>query len=130
VRITLEHAGLERRFTPEVETAAYRIVQEALTNVARHAAIDEAVMRLWIQGDTLVVQIEDRGMSFDAKAALAAGHTSGLAGMHERARLVGGRLVVESASRVGTSVRAELPLSPSSSRPRSIPTDDGHILKE
>jgi signal transduction histidine kinase len=130
VRVTLEHGGLDRRFAPEVETAAYRIVQEALTNVARHAAVDEAAVHLWVEGETLVVQIEDRGKSFDLGAVLAAGHTTGLAGMRERAWLVDGRLVVKSTPGVGTLVRAELPLHPPASRLATTPTDGRHILKE
>jgi signal transduction histidine kinase len=130
VRVTLVHAGLEKRFAAEVETAAYRIVQEALTNIARHTAVDEATVRLYIQGETLMGQIEDRGMSFNAEAALAAGHTSGLTGMHERARLLGGRLRVASAPGVGTSVQAELPLHPSDSRPPTIARYARYILKE
>ncbi len=112
VGVAFKHTGLEgRRFGPEVETAAYRIVQEALTNVARHAGVREVWVRLWADEQTLGVQIEDRGTGFDPKAALAAGATTGLAGMRERAVLLGGQLRVESAPLAGTRVRAELPLA-------------------
>jgi PAS domain S-box-containing protein len=111
VHVTFKHTRLEgRRFTPEVETAAYRIVQEALTNVARHATVSEVWVRLWADQETLGVQIEDRGTGFDPQAALAAGATTGLAGMRERAVLLGGQLTVESAPGAGTYVTAELPL--------------------
>jgi signal transduction histidine kinase len=130
VHVALEHDGLDRRFAPELETAAYRIVQEALTNVARHAAVDEAVVRLGVQGEVLVVQVADQGTTFDPQAALAAGQTSGLAGMQERTHLIGGRLVVESSPGVGTLVRAELPLDPSASRHATMPADDRHLVKE
>ena len=111
VRVTFQHSGLERRrFAPEVETAAYRIVQEVLTNVARHASVDQVTIRLWTDQDTLGVQIEDRGTGFDPEAALAAGTTTGLAGMRERAVLLGGQLTVESAPGAGTRVTVELPL--------------------
>jgi signal transduction histidine kinase len=112
VRVAFKHTGLEgRRFAPEVETAAYRIVQEALTNVARHAGVSEVVVRLWADQETLGVQIEDGGTGFDPEAALAAGATTGLAGMRERAVLLGGQLTVESAPLAGTCVTAELPLA-------------------
>jgi PAS domain S-box-containing protein len=112
VGVTFTHTGLEgRRFTPEVETAAYRIVQEALTNVARHASVDQVAVRFWADQDTLGVQIEDRGTGFDPEAALAARATTGLAGMHERAVLLGGQLTVESAPGAGACVTAELPLA-------------------
>jgi PAS domain S-box-containing protein len=111
VRVTFKHTGLERRrFAPEVETAAYRIVQEALTNVARHAGVGEVTVRLWADQDMLGVQIEDWGTGFNPEAALAAGDTTGLAGMRERAMLLGGQLTVESAPGAGTRVTAEFPL--------------------
>jgi len=112
VRVTFKHTGLEgRRFAPQVETAAYRIAQEALTNVARHAGVSEVAVRLWTDQDTLSVQIEDRGTGFDPEVALAASGTTGLAGMRERAVLLGGQLTIESAPGAGTYVTAELPLS-------------------
>jgi signal transduction histidine kinase len=111
VRVAFRHTGLEgRRFAPEVETAAYRIVQEALTNVARHADVSEATVRLWAKQDILGLQVEDQGIGFDPEAALATGATSGLAGMRERAILLGGRLTVESATGTGTRLTAEFPL--------------------
>ena len=107
----LKHTGLDgRRFATAVETAAYRIVQEALTNVARHAKVEEATVRTWAGADTLGVQIEDGGVGFDLEAALASYATSGLAGMDERASLLGGRLTVESTPGQGTHVTAEFPL--------------------
>jgi len=110
VRVRFKHSGLEGRFAPEAETAAYRIVQEALTNVARHAGVSEVMVRLWADQDMLGLQIEDQGTGFDPEAALAAGATTGLAGMRERAVLLGGQLRVESAPGAGTRVTAELPL--------------------
>ncbi len=66
-------------------------------------------MRFWADQERLGVQIEDRGRGFEPEAALAAGATTGLAGMRERAVLSGGQLTVESAPGAGTCVRAELP---------------------
>jgi signal transduction histidine kinase len=110
VRVSLEHAGLEQRFPPDVETAAYRIVQEALTNVARHAGVSEATVRLWANSDRLHIQIEDQGGGFDPRAALAASVSSGLVGMRERANLAGGQLVIEAAPGSGARLMAEFPL--------------------
>jgi len=110
VRVIFKHTGLEeRRFGAEVETAAYRIVQEALTNVARHAGVDQVTVRAWADQDTLGMQIEDLGTGFDPGAAVASA-TIGLAGMRERAGLLRGQLTVESALGVGTRVTAELSL--------------------
>jgi signal transduction histidine kinase len=111
VRVDFSHTGLEERFPPEVETAAYRIVQEVLTNVARHAGVPEVTLRLWSEGSMVAVEMQDRGVGFDPEAALAAGTTSGLAGMHERATLLGGHLTVNSTPGEGTLVAAELPLT-------------------
>jgi len=101
---------LERRFQPEIETAVYRIVQEALTNVARHAGVSKVTVRLWADEEALNVQIEDQGAGFDREAALATGTSSGLSGMHERVALLGGRLTIETAPGTGTRLTAELPL--------------------
>jgi PAS domain S-box-containing protein len=110
VRVTFEHTGLGRRFPPAVETAAYRIVQEALTNAARHAGVSEVMVRLWVGEDTLGMQIEDQGTGFDPSAVLGDAASIGLTGMRERAILLGGRLMVESVPGAGTSLTAELPL--------------------
>ncbi len=109
VRVNFQSAGLERRFAPEVETAAYRIVQEALTNVARHARVGEATVRVWLDHDTLKAQVEDQGVGFDPEAVLAADRSNGLPGIDERVRLLGGRLVIDSAPGAGAHLLAELP---------------------
>ncbi|MCG2690623.1 MEDS domain-containing protein, partial [Candidatus Parcubacteria bacterium] len=83
VQVDIKCTVLEgQRFPPEVETAAYRIMQEALTNVARHAGVRLAAVRLWASQDMLNVQIEDQGIGFNSKAALANEGNSGLTGMH------------------------------------------------
>jgi PAS domain S-box-containing protein len=111
VQVNFEHRGLEGRFNPEIETAAYRIVQEALTNVTRHAGVREVTVRSWSDASNLSVQIVDQGVGFDAQAALAAGTTSGVAGMRERVLLLAGHFTVESTPGKGTRVSAELPLN-------------------
>ena len=112
IQVNFKCTGLEgQRFPPEVETAAYRIVQEALTNVARHAGVGLAAVRLRASQDTLSVQIKDQGIGFNSEAALASGDSSGLAGMCERAALCGGQLTVESTPGVGTRVVVKLPLA-------------------
>ncbi|MGA9769157.1 MAG: PAS domain-containing protein [Blastocatellia bacterium] len=108
VHVTFRHTGLEgRRFTPEVETAAYRIAQEALTNIARHARVDKATVRVWADQNRLGLQVEDLGAGFDPDRALAEANTSGLAGMRERAILSGGQFTVESHFGIGSRLMAE-----------------------
>jgi PAS domain S-box-containing protein len=93
-----------------VATAAYRIAQEALTNVARHAAAGRAEVNLKLVGQKLILLVNDDGRGFDS-SKLSEVQTLGLAGMRERAMLVGGELVVESQPGQGTLVRLQIPLS-------------------
>jgi len=109
ISVHFEHAGLERRFGAQVEITAFRVVQEALTNVARHAAVKQANVEVLASPTALVVRVEDEGRGFDVAAALAA-RSIGLEGMRERSRLAGGRLTVESATGKGTRLMMELPL--------------------
>lgn len=111
VRVAFQHAGAHRRFPREAETAVFRIVQEALTNAARHAGVRGMEVRIWADAERLGARIEDRGRGFDVAAALG-GPTAGLAGMRERAQLLGGQLTIESAAGSGTRLSVELPLAP------------------
>jgi signal transduction histidine kinase len=111
VRVKLEHTGLEKRFAPDIETAAYRVVQEGLTNVARHASVDKAVVRIWADQTILSVQIEDQGGGFDLQITPDDEQSSGLNGMHERTVLLGGQLTIESVPGSGTRITAEWPIS-------------------
>ena len=109
VHVNFKHSGLEkRRFAPEVETAAYRLVQEALTNVARHAQTSEVTVRLSTHRRTLLIEVEDFGAGFDVEAVLATSETSGLAGMRERVVLLDGQLTIQSQPGDGTRLTAEL----------------------
>jgi signal transduction histidine kinase len=112
IQVSFQHIGLDRRFDSDLETAAYRIVQEALTNVARYAGVQQATVNLWADAATLNVQVEDSGKGFDPDRARAAHPSTGLAGMRERATLLNGQLTVETAPQAGTQITAELPLRP------------------
>lgn len=110
-QVHIEHSGVEgQRFNPEVEIAAYRIAQEALTNIVRHADTGRATVRLQADAAMLEVEVEDGGRGFDTAAALAAGCSIGLHGMRERATALGGELRFVSAPGKGTRVMARLPL--------------------
>ncbi len=111
IRVYLEHSGLDRRFASETETGVYRIVQEALTNVARHGRVDEVTVRLWATDDVLGVQVEDHGAGFDPGAVSGAGRSGGLAGLRERAALLNGHLTVETRPGRGVRLTAEVPLN-------------------
>jgi PAS domain S-box-containing protein len=92
----------------------YRVVQEALRNLAKHAAVKEAVVSLAVAGSELRVRIEDRGAGFETAAERS--HPGlGLSSMHERVRLVGADLAITSAPGQGTTVQVRVPL------PRTTP---------
>lgn len=110
VRVVFRHSGIDSRFSRQVETAAYRIIQEALTNAARHARVEEVTVRLWCDEDTLNVQVEDNGVGFDAEVARNNASSSGLKGMRERAELLGGQFTLETVTGSGTRLTADLPL--------------------
>jgi signal transduction histidine kinase len=114
VAVELEHAGLETRLGPEVETAAFRIVQAALTNVACHADIDRATVRAWCAEQQLHLVIADSGKGFVVGSALRRPGSLGLAGMRERSALLGGALGIDSAPGAGTRITAVLPTHPGS----------------
>ncbi|MFQ5922339.1 MAG: GAF domain-containing protein [Anaerolineales bacterium] len=110
VRVDFEHSGLGGRLPSNLETAAYRITQEALTNVARHTGADEVTVQIDEEGSRLSLRIEDEGPGFDPEALRDARHRVGLTGMYERAVALGGRLAIRSSQGGGTSILAELPV--------------------
>ncbi len=110
LQVVFEHTQPdEKRFSREVETAVYRIVQEALTNVARHAKASWATVRLWSHEKTLGIQVEDHGVGFDLPSALKAGETNGLNVIRERVMLLGGQFSIDAHPGAGTRLTAELP---------------------
>jgi signal transduction histidine kinase len=108
--ILFSHNEFER-LPPHIEIAVFRIVQEALTNVTRHAQNASAEVRLFVDDDRCRIQIQDSGPGFDANAKLNAMRTAGLSGMTERAALLGGELIIESEPGNGACLTADLPLT-------------------
>jgi signal transduction histidine kinase len=101
------------RFSREVETACFRIAQEALTNVVRHAHANRALVRLLKQENVLSLSIEDDGIGFNPEAVRKRAPRAaklGLLGMQERAHAAGGILEIHSVISKGTEIRLELPL--------------------
>jgi signal transduction histidine kinase len=97
------------------KTALYRIIQEALSNIRRHAGVAEASIRLWASNGRVGAEIADRGRGFEPPPLVGPSATEreehiGLRGMRERAVMVGGDIVVESRPGSGTRVRVEVPL--------------------
>jgi len=106
--VQFETVGFDDRLPSDVETALYRIVQEALTNVIRHARATRVDVLLEQRGDKLIVIVEDNGVGFDPFAAMQSGRL-GLFGMRERIEMLAGTLVLESAAGAGTTLLVEVP---------------------
>ncbi|HXT89591.1 MAG TPA: sensor histidine kinase [Trebonia sp.] len=100
---------LSSRLPKAVDVAAYRIVQEALTNAARHAAGSTAAVRIASDDSHLLVEVEDNGGG-KVQSLAASGSGNGIAGMTERAEALGGTLAAGTRPEGGFSVRARLPL--------------------
>jgi signal transduction histidine kinase len=117
IAVEMKQEGMTTRLAPEVELAAYRVVQEALTNVARHAEAKNCRVSIQRRRDRLEVTILDNGKGFDPETVGETGGRKGLGllGMRERAAQLTGAVRIESAPGEGTRVRLELPARPAPS---------------
>ncbi len=106
LEVTVEENG-ERSLSEAVAAGLYRIAQEALTNVAKHAGTQQATVRLNLTAGVTFLEVEDFGLGFDPQSALGEHGHLGLAGMAERARELGWSLSIESEPGRGTRVRVE-----------------------
>jgi signal transduction histidine kinase len=110
VKMVMRHEGMSARLAPDLETAIYRIVQEALNNVAKHARARACTVSVVREGRIVRVTIADDGGGFAAEpGADATGHGLGLIGMRERAVLLGGTLSVATEPGEGTRLVVEFP---------------------
>ena len=113
IPVRTETTGCPQTVSEEVEAALFRVAQEALTNVAKHASASMVGLTLTYLDDVLLLDVRDDGSGFDpagpAGSAVRSG-SYGLAGMRERLRRVGGRLEVESVPGEGTTVNASIPI--------------------
>jgi PAS domain S-box-containing protein len=113
--IDFQTAGLESaRLPAEVETVLYRVVQEALTNVAKHARAQQVSVVVSRHNGYVTAVVEDDGVGFDPKSA--GSDRLGLIGMYERVALVGGELDIESTPGAGTTTIARVPVVDSNGR--------------
>ncbi len=109
VNTTLEQTGHVRTLGGALDVSAYRVVQEALTNVLKHAGGSRAAVRLDYRADGLVISVVDDGAPTTQTLQMPSGG-HGLVGMRERVRLFGGALVVGACTGGGWSVQATLPM--------------------
>ncbi len=109
LEIDVDVALDDRPLTPALESTVYRLIQESLTNIARHAKARAARVELVAEPEALRLRIRDDGRGFVVDEAIAASRSHGLVGMRERVELLGGELRIDSAPGEGTVVTASLP---------------------
>lgn len=109
IPVDLVVSGLEGRLQSEIETTIYRIIQEGLTNIARHARARSVSVIVTCKGQCLKVIIEDDGIGFDPVAVNNKQQSLGVRGIHERVKLFGGRVTIESQPGQGTTLFIEMP---------------------
>ncbi len=112
VAVRCECQDIDRRFPLEFEVAVFRVVQEAIVNIAKHARADTVLVECDLDGDQLVIDVEDDGCGFDPAAVAPSaegGRGLGLLGMRERVELLGGVVKVDSAPGRGTHVSVRVP---------------------
>ncbi len=114
ISVRCEFSGLERRFAPEVETAIFRVVQEALSNIERHAHADTVLIQCAERDGLLTIDVEDDGQGFDVAALKPSRESSaglGLLGMRERVELLGGSMLIDSAPGQGVHIAVTVPVT-------------------
>jgi signal transduction histidine kinase len=107
IHASFRTGGVIERLPANVETVLYRTVQEALTNVIRHAQATRVDVVLTVRDGKLIVLVEDDGIGFDPNSASSDDHL-GLFGIRERTEMIGGTLVVESEPGKGTTIMLEV----------------------
>lgn len=110
ISVRFRQERLTEHMPPDVEISTYRIIQEALTNTARHAQVEEVEVSLAVQDNVLEIIVSDQGRGFDPNLIFEA-RTTGLGGMRERAVLLGGNLAIQSIPNQGTKILAVIPIS-------------------
>lgn len=113
IEVAFDASGFKERLPAEMETALYRIVQESLTNIARHSQARNASVTMLESNDTVYVTIQDNGHGFDKESIQKTPGQDrglGLVGMHERAHLLDGYLSIESMPGYGTTVKVCIPV--------------------
>jgi signal transduction histidine kinase len=103
---------VKTRFPPKVETNLYRIMQEALNNIHKHAGARSVQITLESRGDETVLVISDDGKGFNVRNKTKRSSGLGLTGMKERAALIGADLEIESSPRRGTTIYVKVPMTP------------------
>ena len=109
VKFHVEVEGTQRKLAPSTEIALFRIVQEAITNIAKHAAANKVRIRLRFKDSSVEAMIEDDGRGFDPVRSRTNWNALGLLGVEERVTLLGGSLRIDSWKGYGTRIALEIP---------------------
>ncbi len=131
IEVRLQLPPAETRLPPAIEVALYRALQEALTNVARHAEARHVSIRLSSNGEAATLEIHDDGCGFDAAAFVRnppPDRGMGVLGMRERVAIYGGRFNIESHPGAGTRVELMIPLGATSEQPEEGYGDDSRLV--
>jgi signal transduction histidine kinase len=110
MKVAFQVTGVEKRLDSLIETVLYRVTQEALTNITRHAQTNQAIVRLDYAPASITLGVLDSGKGFDLNEPLRPPRGWGLEGMRERVEAVGGQLILYSAPGQGTTVEAVIPM--------------------
>ncbi|MBI4334098.1 MAG: HAMP domain-containing protein [Chloroflexi bacterium] len=115
IKVQFKTSGITGRLDPAVETALFRIVQEATHNAVKHARAGNLEIELAARDGKVLATVEDDGKGFDVDALYQAGigaHSSGILGIQERTALLGGTFSIKSQPGEGTRLRVEIPMTP------------------
>jgi PAS domain S-box-containing protein len=107
IKVDFEHNGLDKSFDLNISVSVFRIIQESLTNIARHARVDHAFLDVWADENAIHLTVKDLGVGFDPKVTRYS--STGLRGMRDRAQSMGGYCRIDSSPGKGTTVCAEIP---------------------
>jgi signal transduction histidine kinase len=116
IKTHYEATGFRRKLNPELETTLYRVIQEALNNVAKHARADEVHIHLSCTDLAIMVTITDNGIGFDPQEVFGSDRQKrgfGIMGMQERVSFFGGRIDIRSQAGAGAQMTIEIPLKSS-----------------
>jgi signal transduction histidine kinase len=116
ISVRCEFSGIEARLSPELETALFRVSQEAITNIAKHSRAETVLIQVLERDDVIAIEIEDDGEGFDPSSLpppAARERGLGLLGMRERVELFGGTIEIESAPGRGTRIAVSAPIQTS-----------------
>jgi signal transduction histidine kinase len=116
IHLSIRESGQARRLAPAIETALFRVVQEAINNIAQHSRATRAELRIEFDSTQVQVLVKDNGKGFDPVRVFSASDTQrglGLIGMDERMSAVGGKLIIHSTPREGTIIQLTVPINDS-----------------